>query len=253
MGLFISQSVQTVLYKLSLPPRKSAGERIVFFPSDSQNAVREHIHEGESLHEWLKRMVEIVGNEDSLLLEDNIAFLGEVKSLNGELQYVNLQALVTVNGSIKDFIRGTIGIDVQYFRLDFDYTKLGKGIFNEPLPHLHTLPKDEPRFSLFLTSAQTSIIDFLEFLYMNYQYDIWREWARNEWAKRSLDEDAYSLFNIIDEAYKKGQIDFLKKEYNTRINEIKKCLHNIKVEFSNLLPTIPDIANLLDYKSPTMS
>ena len=253
MGCFLSQAVQNVLDRLALRPGKPAGESTVFIPGNGKAAAREHVHDGETLRDWLARMVELIGDIDGFILEGNLALLGEVKSCNGELQYVNLQAIATCNGSVEDYYLGKKEVEAHYFRLDLDCAMLGGGIFKEPRPHLHTRPQDEPRFPLDLTSSGTCIIDFLEFLYMNYQYDIWREWARKEWAGRSLNDEAPFLFNTINDAFRAGQVERLRTTYRQTLIEIKKALAKLKEEASRCLPRVPAVTNLLDYHSPVLS
>ncbi len=252
MSVFISQSVHNTLARLSLPRSKSTGERTVVFPVDCQNAARAHVHRGESLGEWLGRIVDMVGNVEDLLLEENILLIGEARILKNEFQYVNLQSLITLNGSIEDYYLGKAGIDTHYYRLDFDNRIAVGGIFKEPLPHLHTFPRDEPRFPLLFSSYNTCITDFLEFLYMNYQYKTWREWARSEWERECFDDDASSLFITIDEAFKTGKVELLRNTYNAKILEIKKSLHKIKCDVSVNLPGIPVYFQSLNYSCPAI-
>ncbi len=252
MSIFLSQSVHNILATLYLPNNQRTGERTIFIPNNCQQAAQEHINREETLHDWLLRIVGIAGNIENFIIEENIALVGEVRNTNGELTYINLQSLVTLNGSIEDFYLGQNGIDAHYFRLDLDYNsnKIERRLFKEPLPHIHIIPKDEPRFPLSLTSAKTCIVDFLEFLYRNYKYDIWYAWARNEWKQQNLDIDALPFFNTIDNAFEKGQMALLCEKYSDKLLEIKKCLFKSKEETSQLLPTLPDIAQLLDYNSP---
>ena len=72
-------------------------------------------------------------------------------------------------------------------------------------------------------------------------------------AGRSLNDEASSLFNTINDAFRAGQVERLRTTYRQTLIEIKKALAKLKEEASRCLPRVPSVTNLLDYHSPVLS
>ena len=174
-----------------------------------------------------------------------MVLFGVVKWTQEGLYFVNLQAVTTENGDIDDFILKKPNVLGHYFRLDLDLDKPGP-LFKEPLPHIHTRPIREPRFSLPLTSSKTCIVDFLEFLYLNFHYDKWRNWAKSIWLSQNpLQEEG--VFDAMGEAYAKGKTDWLRDKYAIKIEELRACLLKEKQDISERMAPVSVFARQLKY------
>ena len=77
-----------------------------------------------------------------------------------------------------------------------NYNTLGDP-FTHPLAHVHVSDESHPRFSLDGGTSGNVIVDYLEFLYRNYVFDDWLNWAKRQWLNQEgadlIDEEADTL------------------------------------------------------------
>lgn len=249
MTVFLSESVQNILNGLGTSQHGTKRSHIP--PMNLARDISLRTSPKESLHQWFVRVVDIFGGIEKCSISDNMACVGSVHWEDGIVTYANLQILAVKVGNIEDYYlssKDDNGFQSQYFRMEYDSTMPGP-FFKEPLPHVHTIPDREPRFPLRLTSSKTMIVDFLEFLYLNYQYDKWYMWAREIWKKNNIDDDE-GIFDTICKAYEKGQIEVIKKKYADAIQRLKNMLKWEKEEISKCLACLPDVVSLLNYNNP---
>lgn len=144
------------------------------------------IEDAETPISWLQKIAKKIKHSDQLILLDNVAFTAEIfwdsTSRSKVISKVHAQALFLDGVTVKDVIGGKTTSRYQYLRTDFDPGNLGC-IFPDPMVHVHSNPKGEPRFA---ASASSSLphVDFLELLLRNYARGIWEEWADRVWARR---------------------------------------------------------------------
>ena len=247
MKAFISESARRILDMMAMRSCRR-GEQTVCVPANLVNSNELRMGKQESDHEWLERVADSVGDFDGCLLEDNILIVGKAQINDGELNHVDLQALVTENGTIEEFYLGGDGCQSKYFRLDFDFDQPGP-LFKEPLPHIHVGNSSEPRFSLPLSGSSSCILDFIEFLYLNYRYDLWLEWARNTWLDANNTPETEGIFNVICEAFNTGQTKWLCNECKQQVESLRNILHRTKISLSRGQASIAKETNSLNYNS----
>jgi hypothetical protein len=144
------------------------------------------IQDLESPMAWLQRIAENTKHVDRLTLFPHIAFTAEIfwdSTKNGNvISKVHAQALILDGVTVEDVICGGKAERYQYLRADFDPGNLGR-IFPDPMVHVHSEPKGEPRFSASVAITLPHV-DFLELILRNYAKDIWNKWAIKVWERR---------------------------------------------------------------------
>lgn len=251
---FLSQSVTTVLYTLSANQGPNGA---IFFPKPELKNTDLKIVDRQHLHSWFSRCSEAVDGPDRLAIDDHIAVIGSIEWCNFMLTKVNIQVLATVNTTVDNYYwkQDTSSPDAStqdkfaahYYRLDLDLNKGGK-LFREPQPHLHTEPKGEPRINFNTYSDRTLIVDFIEFLFLNYAYDSWLIWAKNVWEREKMFADGEDPFPRIVSFYKDPIISNL-SIYAKHISALRDILNKEKrrvAENLKLHPVTPN-AQTLNY------
>lgn len=204
------------------------------------------IKKDDTISEWFIRTVKTIGGVENIFtLDDTIAVLPQIMAKDDCITKMSIQAFISLSDSIVDSYKKLLkGKDTQavYCRLDFHPIESGV-LFSHPMPHLHIGVLETPRLPLAYTSWENSILDFLEFLYVNYKYNVWLDWVRKEWNKKygmKQQSDPYddsNYFDAIENGFKEGKICdsiFLKK-YGDTIDNLKELLEQRKRFFSEKL------------------
>jgi hypothetical protein len=191
---------------------------------------------GENLHQWFVRVVDqfCVGDPKRTAVEDQLAvFLKLGWNDQRRLVYANIQTIVT-DSDLDDYYCD-VNVHAQYLRLDLDYKTLGDP-FSHPLAHIHVEGDLSPRFALEGGISGNIVVDYLEFLYRNYFWDKWLEWAEREWNQEFIatsKEGDVNFFSIIVDAFKLGQFRIL-QDHADLMSRIKRTLRKRKDELFDL-------------------
>lgn len=173
MPEFLSPSVTAALTMLS----PKGGSR---FPGDAWDHRGLRITKSESPKAWFARVGTTLANPRAVILHDRIAMLGNATWHPGSLHSLCLQAVCLLDGTIEELLTDGIAVtdgEVHYFRLDVHPHALGS-LYNEPIPHVHSLPHGVPRFPFQTADTKTLIPDFISFLFQNYAYEEWETWRQ---------------------------------------------------------------------------
>lgn len=239
---FLSESVTTMCLRRYTKPQPSGS---LCFPSSYHSGDDHRVANLQEIHSWFVRCADAVGGYQNIAVEDNIAVIGKVLWTNNALTYANIQALVLLEGKLSKYYEK--GHDnVQYFRLDLDLVKRGR-IFREPQPHLHTKPNDEPRLPFHVSSDKSLVLDFFEFLYLNYAYDKWLIWARNLWQRKTSFAVGKDPFDRMVEDHPTAQLAQLLNDHLTPINRFRLILKHEKCRLAASLNSITPDALALNY------
>lgn len=124
--------------------------------------------------------------------------------------------------SIKDQI--TSLDDIQYHRLDWHPSEPGEFLSHSAL-HLHTSCNSLPR----IPWAPTSLIDYIEFLAINYDYEQWKTWVIDSWSEnqkvfgdRKITQDEFDIERMFDDHITLRTDEFNKLHSN---NREMVCMH----------------------------
>ena len=242
--MFISTAVNNLVSGLDVGKRPGG---TLFIPSRlSLHNIDTRVG-NESLRAWFTRCVGI-HNPYDFCIEDHIAIFGVQKWNKAGLCYLNLQALIAVEGTIADLLLpDTADNCCHYYRLEYDPSKLGP-MFKEPLPHVHVLPDGAPRFQFSGSGARTLIVDFIEFLYLNYSYTKWEDWAKITWKGRVAPSPPSDPFDAIVAAYAGGRYEELSGRYRESVEALKNALRAEKRDVCRGLAALPDIVDMLSYR-----
>ena len=159
----------------------------------------------------LLKLLESFESADALtrdVLTERILVLASVRWAEpGVLRAFSLQGFVVEELTLLDVYRQkcTGSARVHYYRCDHHPTMLGE-LFSHPTPHIHTYGDDSPRFAFPWTG--NPIASFLEFLYLNHDYDTWCEWAYEVCCDERKDE----VFEELARLSKLGEFAQLMKE-----------------------------------------
>lgn len=236
----------TNILTLLNPGRRPEGA--AYFPRVwKENHGKRRIGKSENVREWFVRCVDDMLDCDiqSCQLEENIAFFAVVKWMKSALYFANCQTLIVHDGNLEDFYDGRAH-DRQYHRLDLDMNQPGP-LFKEPLPHIHSQPQGPPRFPSHRMSAENVLVDFLEFIYRNYQYDKWMSWARKTWNKRANKRFDDDTFSVMAEAFDTGHIVPALSHFREDLELLKRLLRKEKDERYPALRIQSDILKVLNY------
>jgi hypothetical protein len=233
---------------LSHKGRKS-GSAIFPCGADARNLRR--IRDDESIHSWFTRCIDIglKGRDvDGCILEEHIGLFAEVQfGING-LIYANCQAIACIEGTLNDFYSEPASAEVRYHRLDLDLNCPGP-MFKEDHPHIHSVPSGAPRFLFHASASHNVIVDFVEFLYLNYSYDQWLDWAKKTWNEAVLRDPIEDKFPAIQDGYNKGWIAKRLGEYGGTISELRATLAAKKQSMYGTLLPQPEVDSL-NYNVP---
>ncbi len=193
----------------------------------------------ETLHQWFKRLVDKLCKRrpEVLALEDNIAILAMLSWDNQRIIYASVPILVVPGCTLTEYYNGKAKSDGIYLRLDVSYNPLGE-VFSHPLAHIHIGNGNTPRFALPGGANGNVLMDFLEFVYLNFAYEKWQDWATQKWTTR------YPLraneFHQIAQNFTDSDLHALQSKANI-ISEIKDTLRKAKDERFDFHAELADI------------
>ena len=215
---FYSDGVEQFLAHIR-PDGRPAGNRV--FPPRFKSASGRI--GAESPEEWFCRLVreQLEGKTDQCAIESNLALFAEIEwSMPSSVQLLSrasLQVLAVERdaGSVSRLVSGKPASNhaAHYFRLDYDPDALGAP-FTHPMPHVHCRPGDTPRFAVEWSSSGNIIVDFLDFIYRNYNYPKWADWAKAVWCdqfRKDKIRQMLNQYNDIAGAFRKNNyqdVDF---------------------------------------------
>ena len=223
MNNAFSDGVDNVLRQLRYGARSESSS----FPP-RWSVAQGRIGAGETIHDWFVRCVDqcLGGNIGPCTVAENIAIFAVLRWHKKTIFYLNCQALVTLDCSLDEFYCDGAK-KAQYLRLDYDLDALG-AMFREPSPHVHVLPDGEPRFPF--SGSSNAVIDFLDFIYRNYQFEDWFIWAETVWkaeaARRKLDDAA---LDQVKRAFNDSNYESL-KACEKELGSMKKAWRKAKDE-----------------------
>ena len=224
MGEAFSESVDSLLRML----KPARGQKKTTFPRDLDPS-QTRFEQGESIHEWFVRMTDTCcdGEPIHCELEANIGMFAALHWDDCELKGGNISTVIA-NADLESFyVDG--GDDAIYMRFDLDYGTLGKIPFSHPIPHIH-LKGDSPRLPLPGGSGNV-VMDFLEFIYLNFAESDWMTWAELAWNTyyfrvAKLPEEK-NPFNSILNAFKYSKIEEL-RGHEKHLRQWKKQMQQQK-------------------------
>jgi hypothetical protein len=188
-----------------LKPHSPAGSRQ--FPKDVQAP---RFKAKSDVHRWLQELMksnDLREIEPGMFVCGTVTWSGTCKLPDeSEERYVltsaSLHAVVAARSH--DSLAAALDEgenEFQYLRMDHDPKQLGP-LFKEPAPHVHVEVNGEPRFAASRTNADLPIADFVDFLFRNYQHDIWTRWLQEKWVNRFVQKEEDDVFQLIDEAFR---------------------------------------------------
>lgn len=123
--------------------------------------------------------------------------------------------------------------EIQYFRLDYHPAEPGK-LFAEPMPHLHVDPDANVRCG-FRAQPDTLLPDFIEWLYLNFRYETWEQWAKDVWQERAQpDHKPLDLFQQAKE-FQSNYAGFLDR-YAQPLKNLRTYLYDYKKDWLKMPP-----------------
>lgn len=224
MSFFLSHGANNII-ELLHPHNIPKGE--ASFPKN-WNPDSYHIGGSEIVGTWLKGLMEELDlKSDSICIEPNMAILAHVKWEQRILTQVSVQAIISLKGNIDLFCEQP-NLPHQYFRLDYHPDTPGR-LFSEISPHIHTRAKGAPRLISGAFIGQNPILDFVEFLYRSYFYDLWLEWAIKVWTKdKTISNNTVNQIETITRAFDSGNAVSLMPKYQHMVRDLKKSLRREK-------------------------
>ncbi len=130
---------------------------------------------------------------------------------------------MTTGGDVDDFYLEE-NLEHYYFRLDIDPSFSGR-IFREPYPHIHFRGKGEPRYPVDGLCDGNPIISFMDFIYRNYSFETWLEWARLVWNRNAREAGTdKDYFENAVRAFEANQISMIEGPYRDATVRLKNYL-----------------------------
>lgn len=235
VDIFGSPGAQSVIARMTPDKGAPTGSRRIA-PTNTL-AVDLRISESESVQQWFRR---VIGNDDieqrieQCAVADDCAFFGEISWANDAIHYCRFQVLITVGMTLSQFY-SQASESLFYYRLETDLSALGQ-LFSHPQPHLHTLPKDAPRFPFIARNNEFILISFLEFIFLNHFYNSWLKWAENKGTTRISRE----AFEDIVFSFEGSKTRHIVQDLGSEIAELKSALREAKeAEVPNPLTMLP--------------
>ena len=241
---FLSHGAENVLRALSAYKRPDGA---AYFPGVAIRDADVRFSADDNLHRWFLRCANASGGPEHCIIDDRIAVFGTLKWKNGCATYVNMQAIVASKGFLENYYCKKTTANCQYLRLELDLNKPGP-LFKEPLPHIHSCPDGAPRFRFTPGDDWNLIAKFLEFLFLNYAYDKWLNWAWNVWKSNTAFQDGDDPMKTIIDAYDaEGKSQLLADRYATHLERLRIILSaEIKERSRHLAPISPS-AKVMSY------
>jgi hypothetical protein len=216
---FISVGVKSLLLRL-----RCGSERQNHFPNKALGSW--YAPKRQPPAALLLSLLESFESEDALrrdALTERILVLASVTWADpGVLRAFSLQGFVVEEFTLLDVYRQKSAdtARVHYYRCDHHPTMLGE-LFSHPTPHIHTYGDDSPRFAFPWTG--NPIASFLEFLYLNHDYNTWCEWAYEVCLDKHKDE----VFDELARLSKLGDLaQLMKKPHVDHLADLRRLLQS---------------------------
>ena len=233
-----SQGMDTVLHAL----RPYGARNMTAFPTGlREDDIKRR---GETLHQWFKKLVDgrCMRDASQLAMEENIAILAVLKWEKERIVGASVSILVVFNCTLAEYYTDGTASEEIYLRLDLSYNPLGE-MFSHPLAHIHTGDGSIPRFALEGDNSGNLVVDFLEFIYRNFAYDKWQEWARHQWTRKY--PGRAGAFDQVVEDFKGSNLTALRSKSKI-LSEIKDTLRKAKDDSFDFRTNSADI-ELMQY------
>lgn len=195
---------------------------------------------GHDLHDWVE-FIEDKIELDQCVIEDNLLVLARLEWDGKVIRHASLQALAlpgpkgvrTIEGFYLAPPEDRSRYQPQYLRVDFDLNNLGP-LLKEPQPHVHIRGAHEPRFPVY---GDNVVMDFLDLLYRNYQYDQWLDWVKAVWRdspKAGVNDPLPTLIS----AFKDGKSSVVREH----ANDLRRLRATIREAYTQAWPFTIDPA-----------
>jgi hypothetical protein len=205
-----------------------------FFPARHDKTIVRH-SSGEKTSEWFQRIVDDQFNGDpgACKIDAGIAAICRISWQNKIVSELSLQTLVAKGGDIEDLYLGE-DIEHDYFRLDIDPFISGK-MFKEPYPHVHFRGKGGPRYPVNGLCDGNPLVGFVDFIYRNYKFETWLEWARFVWNRNAQEAGGPNdYFENAARAFESNQIKMIEGPYKNTIVRLKAYLSQERLKMSEI-------------------
>jgi hypothetical protein len=200
---------------------------------------------------WFKRIVrEASGRTDakddlvksvieSCEIAEGVALFVSLKWKAGKITYLSAQVFVTLSADLIEFFNGADS-DSRYYRLDFSSEERGN-LFDHPFPHLHTIPEGSPRLPWHFRPNITPIFSFLEFVFINHQYERWKRWLIQEHKKK------FSYPSTDDQPLMEDVFESFKEPNSwSRVTDGNRLIQELKAAAIEKLETLSEAALPID-------
>ncbi|HQU41680.1 MAG TPA: hypothetical protein PK867_02665 [Pirellulales bacterium] len=169
-------------------------------------------------------------------------------------RYLHCQAIAVIGGTLDDAYLRSDGIDLRYLRLEYESGPFMLGaLFSHPVVHIHSQPREAPRFALDSTDGETVLLDFLDFLYRNFCHDAWSRWATVA-CEASADPETAVHFEAIRTFFleeegpgKRARLAEVIARCRDWLPRVKRCLRAAKKEMPMNLTVEPGDLTLFSY------
>lgn len=141
------------------------------------------IEGAEEPADWLRNIAKRTSYANLLAIEEHVAVVAEIRWEGRVLTEAHCQAVALDSGRIEEVLNGTGCPTMHYLRADFEPWNLGQFVFPDPVSHVHSNHKKEPRFRLAAADSVTHV-DFFELVLRNFARATWQTWAEKVWHKR---------------------------------------------------------------------
>jgi hypothetical protein len=160
------------------------------------------------LASWFGALTKVLGGPKSCSITDKVAIFADL-SWDDEtrIRTLHVQALVTPHSSLAELVAGE-SVLVHYLRLDQEPSDLGS-IFKNAFPHIHLATKGEPYFRPAALDSGNAVVDFVEFIFKMYEYDLWIKWLDSVYHEIYPRKSRDDFFGVISRAFKTNQFDSL--------------------------------------------
>jgi hypothetical protein len=215
-------------------------------PPDIPNA-NARISEAQDPNDWLRNIAARTKYPFLLEVEPSIAVVAEIRWVNHTLTEAHCQALIVEDGTVSDVLNNKQCAS-QYLRADFEPWNLGRYAFPDPLSHVHSNTKGEPRFRLGSGVAVTHI-EFFELLLRNYARQTWQRWAESVWLARSSmtleGRNSVETLIAVCDGFEKSQHLALAGDMRSAVKKWRQVLNREKRAMTSIFTST--VLGVLDY------
>ena len=184
-------------------------------------AVRKDELPSEYLASWFRAVTDPLGGPSACSVTDKIAIFADlVWEDDTRIRTIHVQVLVTPHNSLAELVTGK-SIPVHYLRLDQEASDLGS-MFKNAFPHVHLASKGEPYFRPGALEGGNIVVDFIEFVFKMYEYDLWVKWLDAVYHEIYLPKTPTDYFGVINRAFEANQFEALcSGPYASHLNALR--------------------------------